>query len=202
MATEQDRRTFIAGLAAGAASLGLAGPALALNTAEARDLIDQLVAEINKVINSGGSLNSMIARFAQIFDRYADVPIIARAALGVAYRQATPAQRTAYVEAFRGYISRKYGKRFHEFVGGKIVVTDARNVKPGIYEVDSTATLRGESPFSLVWLVSDKSGRNLFFNMIIAGVNMLATERTEIGSMLDRQGGNIDALIAALHKAG
>ena len=38
--------------------------------------------------------------------------------------------------------------------------------------------------------------------MFIEGINMLLTERTEIGAMLDRRGGNIDAMIADLRKAG
>jgi phospholipid transport system substrate-binding protein len=52
------------------------------------------------------------------------------------------------------------------------------------------------------WHVSDRSGRQLFFNMIIEGVNMLATERTEIGAMLDRRRGDLEAMIADLRRAG
>jgi phospholipid transport system substrate-binding protein len=202
MATESSRRAVIAGLMAGAAALSLAGPAAALTTAEARDLVDKVVNDINRVINSGGSLDQMVVQFEQIFNKYADVDIIAQSSLGIAFRRATPAQRRAYVAAFRGYIARKYGKRFREFIGGKIEVTGARQIKSGIYEVSSLAELRGESPFDLKWLVSDKAGRNLFFNMIIDGVNMLATERQEIGSMLDRNGGNIDKLVAELKHSG
>jgi phospholipid transport system substrate-binding protein len=202
MATESSRRAVIAGLMAGAAALSLAGSAAALTTAEARDLVDKVVNDINRVINSGGSLDQMVVQFEQIFNKYADVDIIAQSSLGIAFRRATPAQRRAYVAAFRGYIARKYGKRFREFIGGKIEVTGARQIKSGIYEVSSLAELRGESPFDLKWLVSDKAGRNLFFNMIIDGVNMLATERQEIGSMLDRNGGNIDKLVAELKHSG
>jgi phospholipid transport system substrate-binding protein len=46
--------------------------------------------------------------------------------------------------------------------------------------------------------VGDKSGRQLFFNIIIEGVNMLGSERTEVGALLDRSGGNLDKLIAQL----
>jgi phospholipid transport system substrate-binding protein len=79
-------------------------------------------------------------------------------------------------------------------------VVDARPVK-SYFEVISVAHLQGEAPFDLRWHVSDKSGKNLFFNIIIEGVNMLASERTEIGSLLDRQGGNLDALIEELRTA-
>jgi phospholipid transport system substrate-binding protein len=36
--------------------------------------------------------------------------------------------------------------------------------------------------------------------MFIEGVNLLLTERTEIGALIDRNGGNIDAMISDLRK--
>ncbi len=126
------------------------------------------------------------------------MPVIARSVLGPAGRGASQAQLRAFTKAYQGYISRKYGRRFREFIGGKIEVEGARPVK-SYTEVISTAFLQGEAPFDVRWHVSDKSGRPLFFNIIIEGVNLLATERTEIGSMLDAQGGNIDGLIAQLN---
>ena len=50
------------------------------------------------------------------------------------------------------------------------------------------------------WHVADKSGRDLFFNIIIEGVNMLASERAELGAMLDKRGGSIPALVEDLKK--
>lgn len=50
--------------------------------------------------------------------------------------------------------------------------------------------------------MSDRSGRDLFFDMVIEGVSLRLSERTEIGAMLDRNGGNIDALIADVKRAG
>lgn len=201
MVNKLTRRSVLSGLMAGAAGLALSGPALALNTDEARQLIDRLVGEINTVINSGKTEAAMYGEFERIFIKYADVPIIARSALGVAARSASAAQMNAFTLAFRGYISRKYGKRFREFIGGELKVEQARAVK-SFFEVKTTAYLRGEAPFEVVFLVSDKSGRDLFFNMYIEGVNMLATERTEIGAMLDARRGNIDLLIADLKTAG
>ncbi len=196
--TGLSRRAFVgAGLAA-AAAFG-ASPVFALNVDQARALIDKVVAEVNAIINSGLSEQQMYPKFERMFVTYADVPTIARAALGPAARSATPAQMKAFTKTFTGYISRKYGRRFREFIGGKIEVTDARPIK-GNFEVISTAYLRGESPFEVRWQVSDKSGKSLFFNIIIEGVNMLASERTEIGAMLDKRKGNLDALIADMQK--
>ncbi len=141
----------------------------------------------------------MFPEFEKLFVRYADVPTIARSALGAAARSASDGQMKAFTKAFQGYISRKYGRRFREFIGGKIEVNDARPVK-SYFEVISTAYLKGESPFEVRWHVSDKAGKSLFFNIIIEGVNMLASERAEVGAMLDKRKGDIDALIEDLKK--
>ncbi|MCO0635672.1 ABC transporter substrate-binding protein [Lutimaribacter sp. EGI FJ00014] len=192
------RRGFLGFLGAGLAALPwVPTPAFAMSEANAKLLVDKLVADINAVISSGKSESAMLREFERIFARYADVPTIARYALGVDARRATPAQLRNFTDVFQRYISVKYGRRFREFIGGKIEVQAARRVKSFI-EVKSLAKLRGEAPFDVTFLVSDRSGSDKFFNLFIEGVNMLLTERTEIGAMLDRRGGDIDSMIADL----
>ena len=195
------RRHLIAAGAAAATFGTMPAPSFALTDAGASKLVNRVVAEINKVIASGKSVSSMIRDFERIFARYADVSIIARSTLGADSRRASSAQLRAFTDAFRGYIARKYGKRFNEFVGGKIEVKGVRQVKSW-HEVRSTVYLRGESPFEVLFLVSDRSGKDLFFDMVIEGVSLRLTERTEIGAMLDRRRGDIDAMIADLKRAG
>ncbi|MFN4155090.1 MAG: phospholipid-binding protein MlaC [Paracoccaceae bacterium] len=193
------RRGFGIGLVGGAAALAMPLPAAALTVDQARTLVGKAVADVNALINSGKSANAMYGDFERIFSRYADVPTIARSALGPAARSASSAQLAAFTRAYQGYFARKYGARFREFIGGQIEVTGARAVKT-YFEVISVAKLRGQAPFDLRWHVSDRSGKDLFFNIIIEGVNMLASERTEIGAMLDRRRGDINGLIEDLKK--
>ncbi len=195
------RRAFVSSALAGVAATILPLPALALTESSATTLVDKVVAEITRVIDSGKSENAMLRDFENIFVRYADVPIMARYALGVDARSATKAQLREFTKAFQGYISRKYGRRFREFIGGQVTVKSARKIKAG-YEVRSSVKLRGEAPFEVTFLVSDKSGKDKFYNMFIEGVNLLLTERTEIGAMLDARKGNLDQLIKDLKKAG
>lgn len=161
----------------------------------AQSMVADLVADVNAVIASGASEAAMITRFGEILDRYADVPTIARYCLGVDARRATGSQMAQYTEAFQGYIASKYGRRFREFVGGEVRVVGAETVKSWV-EVETTVQLRGRSPLRMDWHVSDRSGRNAFFNFIIEGVNMLLTEREEVGAMLDKRRGSIDELIS------
>ncbi|MDO6729687.1 ABC transporter substrate-binding protein [Marinovum sp. 2_MG-2023] len=196
------RRHFLGTVAAAVTATTFSAlPAFALTTDRARNLVDKLVGAINSVIASGKSQSAMNSEFESIFKRYGDVPTIAAYALGVDGRRASSSQKRAFQTAFSGYIARKYGARFREFIGGRIEVNGVRQVK-SYYEVNCTAHLRGERPFALDFMVSDRSGKDLFFNMKIEGVNLLLTERTEIGSMIDRRKGDLDAMIQDLKKAG
>ena len=124
-----NRRLFIATGLSAAAVASLPGAALALTDARAKALVDQVVKDINRVIASGKSQSAMISDFERIFSRYADVNVIARSTLGADSRRASNGQLRAYATAFRGYIARKYGKRFREFIGGRIEVHKVRKVK-------------------------------------------------------------------------
>lgn len=199
MSSKVNRRFILA--AGGAMALTAAGPSFALTDARAKSLISQVVTDINRIINSGKSEGAMIRDFEGIFNRYGDVPIIARSTLGPVSRQMSQSQLRSYSDAFGGYLSRKYGKRFREFIGGQIEVVRAREVK-NFWEVQTAVKLRGQAPFEVVFRVSDRSGQDRFFDLVIEGISLGKTERTEIGAMLDSRRGDVDRLIADLRNAG
>jgi phospholipid transport system substrate-binding protein len=201
MTNDTSRRTFVLSAVALAGTALVPLDAQALTEERARTLVAQVVREINQTIESSGSQAAVIRKFEQIFQRYADVSIIARSTLGADARRASNAQMQAFTNAFRGYITRKYGKRFDEFRGGRIEVNSVREVKSW-HEVSATAYLPVQSPFEVRFLVSDKSGQDKFFDMVVEGISLRLSEREEIGAMLDQRNGDIDALIQALQNAG
>lgn len=174
---------------------------LALDEASATALVDRVIADINSVIASGQSVDGMIRDFERIFARYSDTSYVSAYAMGVDGRRASAAQKRAFSDAFQSYIARKYGKRFREFIGGRLEVRGVNRVKTW-YEVQTVAYLPGQAPFEVTFHVSDRTGEHRFFNMFIEGINLLLTERAEIGALLDRNGGDIDRMIAALRQAG
>lgn len=191
------RRSFLLGLT----STMVAGPAFALDKARATQLVDRLVAEINRTINFGGSEAKLLRAFENIFAQYADVNIIARSALGPAARSASSSELSAFILAFRGYIARKYGKRFQEFIGSEIVVKGTKN-RGKFFEVEASVRLKATTPFEVSFRVSDRSGENLFFDIIIEGISLLSSERVEIGALLDARNGNIARLTRDLVNLG
>ena len=197
MHSQVNRRHFTRIALTGLMIAAIPLPVLALNEIEAKDLVNRVVADIQKVIQSGQPENVMLRDFQKIFVQYGDVPIMARYVLGVDARTATKNTINQFTRVFEGYISRKYGNRFREFIGGEVTVRDARKIRNG-YEVRTSAKLKGRTSFEVTFLVSDKSGSNKFYNMYIEGISLLLTERTEIGAMLDARKGNLAHLIKDL----
>lgn len=197
MSSSPSRRSVLLGFAASIAMIST--PALAFTTAKAKALIDDAVGDINSIINSGKPEATMLREFEKVFSNYADVPRIAQLVLGPPSRTASDSQRSAFAKAFQTYLSRKYGRRFREFIGGRVEVNMAKAVK-SYYEVSTTAHLQGEAPFSVVFVVADANGR--FIDMKIEGISLIKAERTEIGAMLDKRNGNLDKLIADLKTMG
>ena len=175
-----------------------ASPIFAFKKSDAEKLIRNLTNDVLGAVNEEKSKDIMFSRFEEIFSKYADVPLIARKALGPTWRGASKAQRSAYVTAFRGYMARYYGKRFEEFLGSEIIVSNSRKTSGG-FLVGSKIVLKDGSSYQAQWHVIDARGKYLMYNLFLEGVSVLSDVRVQIGSMLDKRAGSIDRLIEYLN---
>ena len=92
----------------------------------------------------------------KLFDKHADVPIIARAVLGSPWRQLNKGDRSNFIQAFRQYLAKKYTAQFSEFLGAKMLIEKSRDSggKAGIM-VETRLLMPGSSPI--------KVEQNIFF---------------------------------------
>jgi phospholipid transport system substrate-binding protein len=197
MKTNNKTRRFIMMSFLGIAGL-YASPIFAFKKSDAEKLIKNLTNDVLGAVNEQKSEDIMFSRFEEIFSKYADVPLIARKALGPTWRGASKAQRSAYVTAFRGYMARYYGKRFEEFLGSEIIVSNSRKTSGG-FLVGSKIVLKDGSSYQAQWHVIDARGKYLMYNLFLEGVSVLSDVRVQIGSMLDKRAGSIDRLIEYLN---
>jgi len=189
------RRAFLA--ASSAMFVVGSSQAHALTENSATNLVAAAVDEINRIIVSKKNDAAKLSDFESVFRRYGDVQGIALTTLGPARRGASAAQQRAYVNAFRTYFTRKYGRRFREFTNGRIEIYGSRPSKSYV-EVRSNALVKGQQTYKVFWRVSDRSGSPKIQNMIIGGINVLTNERNAIRSMLGRAKGDVDKLTARL----
>jgi len=197
MKTNNKTRRFVMMSFLGIAGL-YASPVFAFKKSDAEKLIKNLTNDVLGAVNEQKSEDIMFSRFEEIFSKYADVPLIARKALGPTWRGASKAQRSAYVSAFRGYMARYYGKRFEEFLGSEIIVSNSRKTSGG-FLVGSNIILKDGSSYQAQWHVIDARGKYLMYNLFLEGVSILSDVRVQIGSMLDKRAGSIDRLIEHLN---
>ena len=154
MTAINSRRFFLA-----ASICAVVGPEVAVSSQQdaAVKVVDKAVLGINQIINSGDTESRMLRSFEKIFNADADVPTIAKYALGRDVRTASALQINDYTKAFSTYFATKYGKRFREFIGGTIEIVSVEKVKK-YYLVNTIAHMPAYEPFDVDFLVSDHKG--------------------------------------------
>ena len=160
-----------------------------------QNLYNDLVATSMKEL----SLEEQKIELKNLFQRYVDIPIIARAVLGKSWRQANNDQRKRFINVFKTYVSHKYGRQFSEFKGTTLEIIKSRDTltKAGVL-VSTIVVVPGNPSLKVVWQVSDGSGSLKLIDLRVEGVSMLSTERQEFRAKLKKFEGSIDDLIKGI----
>ncbi|MEO0357811.1 MAG: ABC transporter substrate-binding protein [Pseudomonadota bacterium] len=193
------RRQFL--MSAALAAAIPAAPVFALTTSQASNLVAQVAGQITAIMNGGGSRSRAIGQFEQVFNRYADVSTISRSVLGPVARSTSRSELNAFAGALTGYLARKYGRNFFDLGGGTLRVQGSRD-RGRFVEVSASATVQGRSNYDVTFRVWDKSGSPKFIDMLVEGVSLVTTERSEIGALLDQRGGSVSRLTRDLANLG
>ena len=140
----------------------------------------------------------MLVDFEAFFSENSAVSLIAKTALGAPGRLASSKQLAAYIQAFQGYISRKYGRQFRDFAGAEIRVISSRDAGSKGVIVKSFVNAPNQPNYDMDWWVIEVNGHPKMFDLIIEGISLISTERIEIGALLESFGGDIDKMTAKL----
>lgn len=140
-------------------------------------------------------------RFQELMDEAFDVPLISRFVLGRYWRQATEAERTEYTRLFRELIVQSYARRFTDFSGAQFRVT---GTSPPNEDGDVMVAVEGAIPakpsVKLDVRVRQAKNTQKVIDVAIEGVSMAMTQRDEFASVIQRGGGNLEALLASLRE--
>ena len=166
---------------------------------QSQQLVENLYKDLVATSMKELSIDEQKIELKNLFQKYVDIPIIARAVLGKSWRQANSDQRKRFISAFKTYVSHKYGRQFSEFKGTKLEITKSRDTltKAGVL-VSSIVMVPGNPSLKVVWQVSDGSGSLKLIDLRVEGISMLSTERQEFRSKLKKFEGSIDDLIQAI----
>lgn len=137
--------------------------------------------------------------YHQILREAFDLPTIGRFVLGRAWNTATPEQQREYLKLFETLIVKIYGDKLNFYTGERFRVTGSRpeGDKDEVVSAE-VAHSNGSPPTKIDWRVRHKGGQFAILDVVIEGVSQSVTQRQEYASILQRNNGNVEALLVAM----
>lgn len=161
-----------------------------------RALTDEAVTSLS---GNGLSRTERELRFRQLMHRSFDINAIGKWVLGRYWRRATTAERTEYLGLFEDLIVKTYSRRFREYTNEKLEIDGASKLNDESVAVMSQL-IRGSSvpPIRIEWRVGQPSGEFRIIDIVVEGVSLAQTTRSEFSSVIRSRGGKMSGLITAL----
>lgn len=157
------------------------------------DLGDQAIS----ALETSASQSERLATFERLLNNNFDMDRIGRFVLGRYWNVATEAERERYIPLFKDMIVKVYSKRFSDYSGQKFKVNGSKVIGRGDIIVNSSILSPvGKPPVSVDWRLRDGK----IIDVIVEGVSMSVTQRSEFNSIIQRNGGKVSALINHLEK--
>ena len=169
--------------------------------ARAADFVRQAGAELAVVVAGAASPADKEVRLKPYLDRVVDEDGVARFCLGRYWQVATPEQRTEYLRLFRLQLLHGVVDRLGGYQAGatKITINTPVQRADGI-SVPTIVERAGNKPVNISWLVEVNGNTMQIADVMAEGMSLRVTERNDFSSFLSRNGGNVEALLAALRK--
>ncbi|MBV8287288.1 MAG: ABC transporter substrate-binding protein [Hyphomicrobiales bacterium] len=175
-------------------------PARPVAATDPAAVISSLGNEALKVLGKDVDPNQRVARFRQLFQGDFDVPGIARFVLGHYWRSATPAQQQEFIKLFTNYIALVYANRLAEYSGATLRVLGTRPAPDGELVSSEIVRTNGQPPARVDWLMTPQDGTYKISDVIVEGISMGVTQRSEFAAVIQRHGGQLQSLITALRQ--
>ena len=191
------RSLIILSLLIGSTSLAAAPNAIA---ADANVFMSELWTRAVEVLDKKAPLTERLTRFRQLFQADFDGPGIARFVLGRYWRTASEQEQQEYMKLFEDYVIFVYGTRLSHFNGETFKVRGSRTDESGTVVSTDIISPSGEPPIKVDWrLVADR-GAFKINDVIIEGISMMVTQRSEFASIIQRHGGQVGGLLALMRE--
>jgi phospholipid transport system substrate-binding protein len=140
-------------------------------------------------------------KFRQILRDSFDLATIGRFVIGRSWNSATPDQQDEYMRLFANLVIKNYGDQLELYAGEGFQVTGSRPES----DKDSIVTSQivhpdGSQPTEVDWRVRQKNGKFGVIDVVVEGISLSVTHRQEYASIIQRDGGKLDGLLALMRQ--
>jgi phospholipid transport system substrate-binding protein len=182
-----------------ASTMMTAAPSAAV-AADANVFMNEMWNRAVEVLSKKVPVAERLARFRQLFQADFDGPGIARFVLGRYWRSASQQEQQEFLNLFEDYVVFVYGTRLSNFNGETFKVRGSRTDENSTIVSTDILSPSGEAPIKVDWrLVTDK-GAFKINDVVIEGISMLVTQRSEFASIIQRHGGQIGELLTMMRE--
>jgi phospholipid transport system substrate-binding protein len=177
-----------------------AGPALAAPStgdagAQATAFMNELWRHALELLNNKAPIAERQARFRTLFHNDFDSPGIARFVLGRYWRAATPEEQKEFLKLFEDYVVFVYTARLSDFSGEEFKISGSRPDADAVIVSTDVIAPGAPQPLKIDWRLVNDAGAYKINDVIVEGVSMAVTQRSEFASVIQRHGGQVQGLI-------
>ncbi len=192
----RDRRFFVS---AGLTALALVAGGAARAAADPKAFVDDLGQKaITVIADKSLAEATREQQLGQLLKSHFDLPLISRLALGITWRRIDDGQRAQYEKLFSDYVLATYAARFRAYSGQRFEVTGSQQLSDGDVMVASRIMPQTGEPIEVNWRVREAEGALRIIDVVVAGVSLVVTQRSEFQSVVQSKG--FDGLIALLRQ--
>lgn len=170
----------------------------------AKDFIESVSNEALTTLAGKGDVTEEEAReaFRALLVKAFDMNAIARFTLGRYWRQADKKQQEEFRQVLEQLIVATYANRLREYQGKGFDITGAQEVSKKDTAVNMLIYPGGkkDQAVDLVWRVREIDGQLKIIDLSVEGVSMSITHRNDFSSVIQRNGGQVQALIDSLNE--
>tara|TARA_B100001029_G_scaffold163970_1_gene154472 strand:+ start:178 stop:765 length:588 start_codon:yes stop_codon:yes gene_type:complete len=166
------------------------------------DLINGIVNEAALVLKSDDPVESKIIKLNDIAERSVDINGIGMYTLGKHKKAMTEEQKTKYKKLFRSYFLKSFSSRLVDYTNPKINVVSEKKINDKYTIVNSVLEATSSRPqVKIDWRIYTKNpDRPLIRDLIVEGLSIARTQKEEFNSIIQNNGGDINALFISLEE--
>jgi phospholipid transport system substrate-binding protein len=192
-------RIFLLGLILSWSPMALS--AAVIEPGQASAFIEKLGKEvIGTLAQTGVDRKTRKERLQYLLDKSFAIDAIAKFVLGRHWRSTSESQRQRYLAVFEQLIVKSYTLRFENYAGESFRVKGERADGKKGRVVETEIVRRAGPPVVVQWRVRKGSGSLKIVDVMIEGVSMVITQRSEFNAVIRRKGRGIDGLISELER--
>ena len=140
-------------------------------------------------------------RFRVLLHEHFAVKTIGRWVMGRYWRKATDGERMEFLDLFENLLVSIYVDRFANYAGVTLTITKTATKGDADIIVYSKILRPDGSPLVRVdWRVRKRKGGHKIIDVMVEGVSLGQTQRSEVASVIRKNGGKIQSLLDEMRK--